>query len=455
MSLELANQYSFLPRFYRLSFVSVLSNMMVPLAGLVDTAFLGHLSDIRHLAGVILASILFDYLYRVLKFLRSSTNALTAQASGRNDAQAVLLAGLRSGLIALAIGLGILLLQYPLQKMGFALLSGASEVEASGIDYFYGRIWGAPAVLLNFVLIGWFLGRERNGMVLLMALMGNGSNVLLDYVMIYQWGWASAGAGLATAISQYLALGVGLIGVALSIEWQNLAAALRQVWDWAALKDTVALKANILIRFLVLISTYAIFTNLSSTMGTTTLAQNGLLLQIALLSQFTIQGVGMTTQTLTGNFKSKGATEHLVPLLIVSVLTALPIALIFALVPLLSPDRVFGLLTNHAEVNQHIAHYTLWLLPLLEITAVAFMLEGYFIGLKAGETLRNAVLIAFGLGFVPIATTAWYLHNNHLLWLSLVAYVTTIALVLGWQLPRTLDQSSTAEVQTQKPVPSS
>jgi MATE family multidrug resistance protein len=119
-----SSQYSFLPRFFRLSLASVLSNMMVPLAGLVDTAFLGHLPDIRHLAGVILASILFDYLYRVLKFLRTSTNALTAQATGEDDSQAVLLAGLRSGLIALAIGLTIVLLQYPFNRL--ALLSSAA-----------------------------------------------------------------------------------------------------------------------------------------------------------------------------------------------------------------------------------------------------------------------------------------------------------------------------------------
>jgi MATE family multidrug resistance protein len=441
--------------------------MMVPLAGLVDTAFLGHLSDIRHLAGVILASILFDYLYRVLKFLRSSTNALTAQAVGRDDQKAIVLAGLRSGLIAVAIGLVILALQYPLQTGGFALLSGASEVEASGIEYFYARIWGAPAVLLNFVLIGWFLGRERNGMVLLMAVIGNGSNVLLDYLMINQWGWASAGAGLATALSQYLALGIGLLGVVLSIQWNNLALSVGEVFDRAALKDTVALKSNILIRFLVLISTYAIFTNLSSSLGTTTLAQNGLLLQIALLSQFTIQGVGMTTQTLTGNFKSKGEPQHLVPLLILSIMTALPIALVFAVTTIAFPDRVFGLLTNHTEVNQHITNYTLWLLPLLELTAVAFMLEGYFIGLKEGKTLRNAVLIAFGLGFVPIAITAWSLHNNHLLWLALVSYVTLIAIGLGWQLPRTFtlanqthqnhqtNPTNLSEVSVQKPLPSS
>jgi len=440
MALTLPEQYNFLPRFYRLSAVSMLSNMMVPLAGLVDTAFLGHLADIRHLAGVILASILFDYLYRVLKFMRSSTNAITAQAVGKDDQQGVLLAGLRSGLVALAIGVVIVLLQYPLQKAGFALLSGASEVEISGSEYFYGRIWGAPAVLLNFVLFGWFLGREMNWVVLLMSLVGNGSNVVLDYWMIFKLGWASAGAGIATAASQYLALVVGLIAVGFSTDWSKVGAVLKNVFDRVSLRETVILKWNILIRFLVLISTYAIFTNLSSTMGTTTLAQNGLLLQIALLSQFTIQGVGMTTQTLIGNFKSKGAIAQLFPVLIVSILTTLPIALGFAGTSILFPDQVFGLLTNHADVNASAASYALWLLPLLELTAVAFMFEGYFIGLKAGETLRNAVLLAFGGGFIPLAAIAWYFHSNHILWLSLVVYMLVLTVVLGWQLPATLGQ---------------
>jgi MATE family multidrug resistance protein len=318
------------------------------------------------------------------------------------------------------------------------------------VEYFYGRIWGAPAVLLNFVLIGWFLGRERNGLVLFMSLVGNGSNVLLDYLMIYKWGWASAGAGLATAASQYLALLIGLIGVGVTIQWNQVAPALKEVFEPEAFKDAVALKGNILIRFLVLISTYAIFTNLSSTLGTTTLAQNGLLLQIALLSQFTIQGVGMTTQTLTGNFKSKGMTEHLVPVLLVSIFTTLPIALGFAAAAILFPTPIFGLLTNHAEVNSHITDYTLWLLPLLELTAIAFMMEGYFIGLKEGTMLRNAVLAAFGVGFLPIALAAGYLQNNHLLWLALVAYVTMIALVLGMQLPKTLGQ---LKLQQQEPLP--
>ena len=145
------NKLDFLPRFYRLSFVAVLSNMMIPLAGICDTAFLGHLKNIQPLAGVILASILFDYLYRILKFLRNSTNTMTAQAVGENEDTEVILAGLRSALIAIAIAFTILILQYPIQKLGFAILSGTPEIEASGIEYFNARIWGAPAVLLNIV----------------------------------------------------------------------------------------------------------------------------------------------------------------------------------------------------------------------------------------------------------------------------------------------------------------
>lgn len=451
MTFEIPARYNFLPRFYKLASVSMFSNMMIPLAGLVDVAFLGHLADIRHLAGVILGTILFDYLYRVLKFLRSSTNALTAEAVGSDDSKALLLAGLRSGLMALSIGLLMLLLQYPLQKMGFAILSGSPEIEASGVDYFYARIWGAPAVLLNFVLMGWFLGREMNGVVLWMSIIGNGSNVLLDYLMIVRWGWESTGAGLATALSQYLALGVGVIGVALSIPWQVLPAVLQEVFDWDALRETVALKGNILVRFLALISAYAIFTNLSAAMGTITLAENGLMLQIVLLSQFTIQGVGMTTQTLTGNFHGKGLKAQMIPLLAVSVFTSLLVAIAFAVVSVVFPETVFGLLTNHAEVNQNLSSYIIWLVPLLACTAVAFMLEGYFIGLKAGTTLRNAVLLAFGLSFLPLAATAWYLHSNHLLWLALVSYMATIIVVLGSQLPRTLGDEN---IKNQELLPS-
>ena len=431
-----ARYKDFLPRFYSLASVSVLANMMVPLAGLCDTAFLGHLQDLKYLAGVILASILFDYLYRTLKFLRNSTNAMTAQAAGRNDEEGIILAGLRSGLVALIIALIILLLQYPIQKLGFSFLSGAQNIELEGIRYFNSRIYGTPAVLLNFVLIGWFLGRAKNnlGMVLLIAIIANGSNVLLDYLMISKWGWGSMGAGLATAISQYLAVFAGLLGVVATIDRQTLTQALPKVIDRQALQKTIILKADILVRFLALISAYSIFTNFSAGISTESLAQNGLLLQIALLSQFTIQGIGMTTQTLIGNYKGKKDTSKFMPLMITAIVHSVPIALTFAAATLFFPDTVFGLLTSHSNISQGVTEYTIWLLPLLLTTTVAFMFEAYFIGLKRSSVLRNASLIAFFVAFLPTALVAKYLHSIDILWCSLSLYMFTLVIYLGYNI---------------------
>ena len=239
------------------------------------------------------------------------------------------------------------------------------------------------------------------------------------------------GAGLATAWSQYLALLIALTGVFLSIDWKVLPAALQELFDWQALKSTVILKGNILIRYLAMITAYSIFTNLSASMGTEVVAANGLLLQIVLLSQFTVNGIGLTTQTLIGNFKGKGETEQMMPLLSVSILTSLAIACLFASMPILFPQTILGLLTNHGNLSQSAIAYMTWLLPLLTCGACAFMFEGYVIGLKESAKLRNSALIALGLGFVPVAGLAWYFQSNHLLWLSLTLYMATLAISLG------------------------
>ncbi|MGK7897283.1 MAG: guanitoxin biosynthesis MATE family efflux transporter GntT [Xenococcus sp. (in: cyanobacteria)] len=435
MSLAIPNSYqSFLPRFYRLSFVSILSNLMVPLAGLFDAAFLGHLTNINYLAGVILASLLFDYLYRVLKFIRNSTNIMTAQAVGRNDSKEILLQLLRSGLVALAIAIIILCLQYPIRKLGFAILAGSPAIKASGVAYFNSRIWGAPAVLLNLVLIGWFLGREKNGVVFLISLITNFSNVLLDYIMITQWDWGSMGAGLATALSQYLALLVGLVVVAFTIQWQDFSEVIKAVSDKEAMTSTIVFKGNIFVRFLILISSYAIFTNLSAALGKEILTENGLLLQIALLSQFSVQGIGMTVQTLIGNFQGKGDSENIQPLMVTAFIHSILLSLGFALTVLVFPQTIFGLLTNHYDINQGVSNYTIWFLPLLTLSAIAFIMEGYFIGIKDGVTLRNSSLSSFCFVFIPVASIAWYWQNVHLLWAALTLFMAAIIVILGRKL---------------------
>jgi MATE family multidrug resistance protein len=139
-----------------------------------------------------------------------ATTGLTAQVQGRGDREGLRLVLLRNGLLAIGLGLLILSLQVPIRQLGFGLLSAEPTVRLSGEAFYNARIWGAPAVLLNYVLLGWFLGQGQGRRVVALSLVANGGNILLDYWFIRQLGWASAGAGAATAISQGLMLIVSL-----------------------------------------------------------------------------------------------------------------------------------------------------------------------------------------------------------------------------------------------------
>ncbi|MGD8817604.1 MAG: MATE family efflux transporter, partial [Acidobacteriota bacterium] len=246
-------------RYFRLSALNIMASVTVPLAGFVDTAMLGHLGDIRFLAGVALGSILFDYVYWTFGFLRMGTTGTTAQALGKGDDAGVYLTLYRGLFVGLAIGAVLLALQVPVRALGFALLSGTQPVESAGAAYFNARIWGAPATLCSFVLAGWFLGREEPGRVLAMTVAANLANVLLDWLFILHLGMAAFGAGLATMMSQYLSVAIGL-----AMLWQ-VSRPRRWVWgevlDREGLSRLMLLNRDILLRTLGLITTFSLFTN--------------------------------------------------------------------------------------------------------------------------------------------------------------------------------------------------
>jgi len=520
---------SFTARFLKLSAANILSNLMVPLASLVDTAFLGHLSEIHYLGGVALATVLFNYLYWSFGFLRMGTTGLAAQAAGRasdrvsereGSAELWLLLGRSVGL-AIAISLVILLLQWPIQALGFRLLGASAAVQAAGVAFFQGRIWGAPAVLVNFVLLGWFLGQGQGRRVLVMAAIANGANILLDYAFVVRLGWASFGAGLATALSQYLALGVGAIFVwrawretlpgsfllqagqeqnpprspfAKGGESGNVLASgggaekrggsssgfasassslgegekngaafaagphflkegqggfWRQLWHWPALKALFALNRDILIRTFALVTAFSLFTSFSATFGETVLAANALLLQVVSIAAYFIDGFAFTTEAFAGQFAADAHADRRQQLLRLglglSLVCGLGFGLLFQAVP-----SLFGLLTYHQPVLAVVAQYSLWLLPVLGIGSLAYLLDGYFLGLTAGAVLRNASLVSTGVFFLPMAVWAWQVKSAGLLWGALSLLMLGRVVTLGWALRRNSDVRGT--LKTRRPT---
>lgn len=415
-------------RFFRLAVPNILSNVTVPLAGLVDTAILGHLPDIRFLGGVALGAILFDYAYWSFGFLRMGTTGITAQAVGREERHEVYQILYRSLVLALAVAAVLLVLQRPIRDVGFWLLSGTAGVEAAGRAYFDARIWGAPATLANYVLLGWFLGRERAREALLMTLVANVANVLLDWWFILRLDMEAAGAGAATAISQYLMLATGLAILA----WQGGRAPFDRaaVLDRRRLGELFSLNRDILVRTLCLMSTFAAFTNFSAVIGPTVLAANTILYRLQMLASYLIDGAAFATESLAGIYRGRNDVDGLRRLLRLAMLTGLAFAVPIPLVLLAAPTTVIGWLTSHAEIVTLASRFAVWEAAVVLIAAAAFIYDGFFIGLTEGRILRNQMLVSMVVFFLPLAWLGLRWQSNHLLWAAMTAFMAGRVLTL-------------------------
>ena len=407
-----------------------MATVSVPLAGLVDTAILGHLEDIRFLAGVALGSIVFDYVYWTFGFLRMGTTGTTAQAMGGGNIKAVYLTLYRGLFLALSIGTALVVLQVPIRIGGFAVLSGAEGVEAAGVAYFNARVWGAPATLCSFVLIGWFLGREESGRVLLITVAANVSNILLDYVFVLGLGLAAFGAGLATMISQYLAVAIGLF-----LFWKSRES---RPWVWGEILDRhgltslMRLNRDILFRTLGLITALSLFTNFSSVLGTTVLAANAILLRVQYLASYFIDGAAFATESLAGTFRGRGDPKGLLKLLRLSLVVGFACALGFVVLVVIAPGFLYPLLTSHQEVVEVATRFGYWLIPVLLFGSAAYIYDGFFLGLTEGRVLRNSMLFSTIVIFGSVAWVAVVRGDNHILWLSMTLWMASRAVTLSW-----------------------
>ena len=417
-------------RFWTLAVPNILAAVLVPLAGLVDMAMLGHLDTIDHLAGVALASVLFDYLYWSFGFLRMVTTGLTGQACGQKDWLGVEHVLIRGVMLAMVCALLVLACQGGVAEFGFWMLQGGEQVEISGRGYFDARIIGAPAVLVNYVVIGWLLGRERSKDALILSGVGNGMNIVLDYWFIYELHLDSEGAGWATAVSQYVMLAMGIVMVARLGRRSGRESLIAGLRDKAAWKRLFGLNGDMLIRTVSLQTAFAVFTNVSVLFGTGVLVANAVLLKVLSVASFFIDGYAYATESLAGVYlgaKDKLSLRALLGLTVrASVVTGLILVTLFVGLP----EIMFGLMTDHQTVLDVVYAYMYWLYPVVGIGAVAYALDGYFIGLTLSAAMRRSMLWSVS-GFLAGAGLAMYWESNHLLWAAWAIFMGLRALTLG------------------------
>ncbi|WP_061220408.1 MATE family efflux transporter [Leptospira santarosai] len=432
-------------KFYRLTFYNILANITVPLTGLIDISILGNIDTYVFMAGTALSGIIFDFIFWMFGFLRMGTTGLTAQAAGEKNEKESLFILIRSIILASFFGTMILLLSPWIREIGFQILHGNSDVKEAGLTYFKARIPGSIAVLCNYVFTGWFLGREKSSIILIATVIGNGINVILDVWFVLDLGWGAYGAGLATSVSQFGMLIVFIFSFFRELKIHpNLKLSSLKDKDLFSIQGfsfLLHLNKDIFLRTLFLILTFSLFRNFSSEMSTEILAANSILLQLILVSAYLVDGAAFATESLAGNIWGEKNRKLLKELLYLALYNSIFFTSIFLGFVFLFPNFTFGMITSSDAVLSLLKDYQFWLFPTLEIGAIAFILDGFFIGLTKGKILRNSMLVSAAFFFFPIAYLGKIKQDNHLLWLSLVLLMIGRVLTLSVQAKRFFQNS--------------
>lgn len=416
----------------------ILANMAAPLLGLADTAIIGNLGNAAALGAIAFGALIFSFVYWSLGFLRMSTTGFTARVAGAGDSTEVRAILGRALLLALALGLALLLLQTPLEIVAFFLLDGSPAVEASAQDYFRIRIWGAPATLSVFALSGILIGLGRGSLLLVLQMFLNGLNIALDLLFAGILEMGVPGIALGTLIAEWATLVFG--GLLL---YRELAAGLKpgeafwpaaRILDSASLLRTLSANTDILLRTLVMVLSFAFFTNQSARFGDATLAANHILMQFTAFAAFFLDAYAFVAESLVGRAAGAGRRD-IFDLTVrksttISFCTAAALALLLAL----AGRQFISLLTDIPEVRFVAGDLLHFAVIYILLSFAAFQLDGIYIGVSRTRQMRNAAFQSAGAYLL-----AWWLLTERFgvdgLWWAMIIYVVARAVALLRYLP--------------------
>ncbi|MEC7080377.1 MAG: MATE family efflux transporter [Pseudomonadota bacterium] len=411
----------------------ILANAAVPLLGLVDTAVIGNLGSAQDLGAIAFGALIFSFVYWGFGFLRMGTTGFVAQAAGASDFLEVRAVLGRSLLLAVGLGCLLIVLQLPVQWLAFSFLSGSNDVEQMAALYFSIRIWGAPATLIGFVGTGFLVGIGRSKILLGLQLFLNGLNILLDILLAGVLGLGAAGIALGTVISEWCAVLLG--AVLLHRVLLEMSPAGESFWplgkilDQKKLAQSLAANLDIMIRTLLLVFSFAFFTNQGARFGDIALAANHILLQIISFSAFFLDGFAFAAEGLVGRaFGAGDSLQFMNAVRRTSVLAAIS-AVVLASIVLLSGADLISALTDLPAVRLAASNLTYLAAIYILLSVAAFQLDGIFIGASCTRQMCCGAIqsVLFFLLFCWMLVPRFGIPG---LWWAMILYVVVRAVVL-------------------------
>lgn len=410
-------------RILNIAIPSIVSNITVPLLGLVDMAISGHMGDAVYIGAVAVGSMIFNVIYWLFGFLRMGTSGMTSQSLGRRDLDGVAMLLTRSMGVALLIGLTIVVFQYPIGRVALMLTGATAYISIEAWVYFRICVWGAPAMLCLYGLTGWYIGMQNTRLPMFISILQNVVNIAASFTFVYVMGMKVEGVALGTLVAQYAGLVVSLALCTYTygnrlfgrICW-------RDVFEHSELSRFFTVNRDIFLRTLFMVAVNFYFLSAGASQGAVVLAVNTLLMQLFTLFSYVMDGFAYAGEALCGRLYGAGNSEGFARMVRRLFMWGLGLSVVYTLVYALGGRPFLMLLTDNASVIDASASYVPWAVFIPLCGMAAFIWDGVFIGITATRGMLLSSAIASVLFFVVYLVLRPMLHN-HALWIAFLTYL--------------------------------
>lgn len=418
----------------QLAIPSIISNITVPLLGLIDVAIVGHLGSASYIGAIAVGGMLFNIIYWLFGFLRMGTSGMTSQAFGKRDLTEVTRVLMRAVGVGLSVALCLLLLQYPIRQIAFTLIDATPEVRKLATIYFSICIWGAPAVLGLYGFTGWFIGMQNSRFPMFIAITQNVVNIVASLAFVFLLNMKIEGVALGTLIAQYAGL------LMASLLWLRYYGRLKIPFRWREIVGRTAMRrfflvnSDIFFRTLCLVAVTTFFTSTGARQGDVVLAVNTLLMQLFTLFSYIMDGFAYAGEAMTGRYIGAQNQQGLHRMIRLLFRWGWGLSFFFTLLYMIGGQGFLGLLTNDQTVIDAAGNYYYWVLAIPLAGFAAFLWDGILIGATATRLMLYSMLVASGMFFL-----IYYLFfgrmGNHALWMAFLLYL-SLRGIMQWILWR-------------------
>jgi MATE family multidrug resistance protein len=411
---------------------NIITNIAIPLLGMVDMGLMGHLESGIYIGAVAVGTTIFSFIFWGFGFLRMGTSGFTAQAYGSRNLQETMMTLYRSLIIAIITGLLVILLQHFIAMIAFSLIHSSKEVEILARQYFFIRVYAAVPTLCLYAFTGWFIGMQNANIPMTLSVSVNILNILFSLFFIQVLDMKSKGIALANVLSQYAGL---LMAVIFFYRFYRKLLKYKighlKLKFTKAVKDFARVNADIFIRTLCLILTLSFFTAKSASGGDTILAVNSLLFQLFYFFSYFIDGFAYAAEALVGKSIGANDRDQLVKIIKRLFYWGLVLSVPFTLLYFFGGDVILGMMTNNLQIRSAASPYLFWIALIPVISFSAFLWDGIYVGATASKAMRNSMLIITFVLFLPAYYILEPLLGNHGLWLAMMIFLASRGAFLG------------------------